>query len=136
MVALVALGGAVMAAPAGSAPTGSAAAKRCRNLKLTDPVRRGLAAAFERRRQVSGAGEPVPGETYYGACGSTRYAVAGFPTPAGLTPAEGVRWQDQPDIFRRRRGHRWRDLTDTGGLVGCHQGIPRRLLRIWQLQCQ
>jgi hypothetical protein len=40
-------------------------------------------------------------------------------------------------VFKRRVGHRWRDVSDTGGSVPCggRFGFPRALVGIWNLTC-
>ena len=66
---------------------------------------------------------PVKGSVYYGRCGKTHYALATFKD-------KGLGTTDQPERFKRRRHHRWKDYGDTGG-DGCGAPTPRKLLHIW-----
>jgi hypothetical protein len=104
---------------------GVAQASSCHNLKLTDTTRRALVAAHHRATKRPFTG-PRKGSTYYGRCGSTYYALASFNDyQLGYT--------DQPEAFRKTKGHRWFDRGDTGGDV-C-TSAPRALRRIWRLTC-
>jgi hypothetical protein len=105
-------------------------ASGCRNLALSQSVRGALLRAFKRHRGVHHVRGPVGG-AYYGTCGSVRWAYASFPATSGATRQEKIDLQDQPDVFRHRVGHRWKDKGDTGG--GCPRSIPVRLRRIWHL---
>jgi hypothetical protein len=105
-----------------SAPAG--ATGDCRNLAAAPSVKTQLRAAYldahGARTPVKG---PLPGSTYYGRCGTTRWAAATFSRPrVGTT--------DQPETFRRLRGHRWRDRGDDGAFCK----VPRALVAIWRLQ--
>jgi hypothetical protein len=101
-----------------------AAAAECKNLKVTDGLKSDLHDAHERLtdRPFSGPKQ----RTYYGRCGTTRYALASFKD-------KELGFQDQPERFNRRPGHAWRDRGDTGGDV-CGTA-PRALLRIWGFAC-
>jgi hypothetical protein len=125
--ALVAIPGHAAGQPS-SPITGQASG--CRNLSLSQSVRAALLRAFKRHRGVHHVRGPVGG-AYYGTCGSVRWAYASFSATSGATRQEKIDLQDQPDVFRHRVGHRWKDKGDTGG--GCPRSIPVRLRRIWNL---
>jgi hypothetical protein len=104
-----------------SAPAGATAG--CRNLVAAASVKAQLRAAYldahGARTRVKG---PLAGSTYYGRCGTTRWAAATFSRPrVGTT--------DQPETFRRLSGHRWRDRGDDGAFCK----VPRSLVAIWRL---
>jgi hypothetical protein len=107
---------------AASLPAASPASS-CVNLHVTKKVKRALRKAHARltSRPFSG---PRRGSVYYGRCGSTHYALASF------KDLGGGGYQDQPERFRRRRHHRWKDFGDTGG-DGCGAPTPTALLHIW-----
>jgi hypothetical protein len=97
-----------------------------RNLVATPAVKAALRSAFVHAHSRFAAAQikgPLPGTTYYGSAGGFEYAVATFSVPRFAT-------QDQPEIFRRTAGGRWRDLGDTGGDV-CPGVVPLSLLRVW-----
>ncbi|HEX8745459.1 MAG TPA: hypothetical protein VF712_20205 [Thermoleophilaceae bacterium] len=100
---------------------GAASAAECKNLKVTDQLKLDLRKAHERLtdREFSGP----KGRVYHGRCGTAYYALANF------KDAE-LGYQDQPERFTRRAGHRWKDRGDTGGPV-CDTGVPRALLHRW-----
>jgi len=97
-----------------------------RNLVATPAVKAGLRTAFVHAHPRFAAARitgPLRGTTYYGSVGGLEYAVATFSVPTFGT-------QDQPEVFRRSPGARWRDLGDTGGDV-CPGVVPLALLRVW-----
>ena len=112
-----------------AADGGTAGTPIARNLVATAEVKAALRAAHLRtvppadRAKTRG---PLRGSTYYGSYGNHRYALATFSHPrVGTT--------DQPELFSKVPGHRWRDHGDTGGCLT--QGvIPRALLRVWHLR--
>jgi hypothetical protein len=68
----------------------------------------------------------LKGTTYYGSVGKWRYALATFSQP-------GVGTTDQPELFSKAPGGRWRDRGDTGGCLT--KGIiPPALIRLWHLR--
>jgi len=69
---------------------------------------------------------PLQGLTYYGSYGSTRYAIATF-------SRDGFGTTDQPELFSKVAGQRWRDRGDTGGCISSTI-IPAPLLRLWGLR--
>jgi hypothetical protein len=96
------------------------------NLVAAPRVKRELRAAFLRAhpgfapRRVRG---PLRGSVYYARYRGNHWALATFSLPrVGTT--------DQPELFRRRLGARWRDLGDTGGSL-CE--VPRPVVRVWHL---
>lgn len=96
-----------------------------RNLRATAAVKRDLRVAFMAAHDGFADGEvagPLPGRTYYGAAGSTEWAVATFSLVSTGTT-------DQPETFQRPAGGAWADLGDNGNL--CR--VPRPLIRMWQL---
>ena len=103
----------------------------CRRLRITRRVRRGLLRAFKRARGVRHVRGLDKGARY-GRCGRLRWAYASFAPSRGATGEEAVRFQDQPDVFRRRFGRAWRDISDTGG--ACPRVVPRQLRRLWRLE--
>jgi hypothetical protein len=97
----------------------AAAAPSCHNLTVDAGLRRALTRAHARPRE----GAISRGSIYYGRCGQTRYAIAGFSKAGG----------DQPEKFRRQPGKPWRDFGD-GFEDGCSNArypIPRALVLIW-----
>ena len=74
--------GVATSAPPGatSTSTSTSLVAGCSNGVVTDAVRAALVAA-----NGSPGGEAVPGDTYYGICGSTSYAVAHFEPAANAT---------------------------------------------------
>jgi hypothetical protein len=80
-----------------------------------------------------------PGAPRGGYCGKTKWALANFGASPGqhLSEQDQIRLQDGPDVFRRRSGDRWRDISDTGGSIPCggSAGLPRELVRVWRLRC-
>jgi hypothetical protein len=111
----------------------------CHNLRLTQPVAHAWARAFVRARRLGRLRIHRVRGSFYGRCGSTRYGRAAFAPRHGqrLTERQQVALQDQPDVFRRVAGGRWRDISDTGGSVPCggRLGYPRALVRVWRLRC-
>jgi hypothetical protein len=124
-----------LAAPAALATPGSAAAS-CHVLHASKTLRhtlrtvhvRSLRKSVDKPFKVRG---PI-GRVYYGRCGSTRYALAGFSHTIGGTY---FGQQDQPERFRRRDAGRWRDRGDTGGDVCGDFVAPAELRRLWRLPC-
>src|SRR3954453_11151797 len=105
----------VALAVAVSLPTESPASS-CVDLHATKKVRKALKKAHKRLTDRPFTG-PRRGSVYYGRCGSTHYALASF------KDLRGGGYQDQPERFRRRRHHRWKDFGDTGG-DGCGAPTP------------
>lgn len=99
---------------------GAQAKRTCHNLTVTDHVREALYTAHDRPKE----GPISPGSIYFGRCGSTRYAIASFSKALA----------DQPEKFKHRKGHRWKDKGD-GFEDGCSAGarypIPKALVKIW-----
>lgn len=108
-----------LATAAGAAP----AAASCQNLRIGPTLRSALTQAHPQKKE----GPIAKGSVYYGRCGSTRYALATFSNALA----------DQPERFRRRAGHRWFDLGDTGDPFDCSSSndyrIPHSLLRLWHV---
>lgn len=100
-------------------PAGSSAAPGCHNLVVDNATRTALYNAHARPRE----GKISKGSIYYGACGSTKYAIASFSKALG----------DQPEKFRRYPGKHWVDKGDgfEDGCDGARAPIPRALVRIW-----
>ena len=97
------------------------------NLVATPAVKSALRAAFLKAHPTLAPSRlrgPIKGETYYGRYGDAEYALAVFSVPLTGTT-------DQPELFRRPAGARWRDLGDTGGEV-CPSWVPVPLLRLWR----
>jgi hypothetical protein len=101
-------------------PLAANAAATCHQLNVTKHVKKQLRAAHARitNRPFTGPHKRV----YYGHCGPTAYALASFKD-------NKVGFGDQPERFKRREGHGWKDRGDTGGDV-CG-AAPRVLLREW-----
>lgn len=115
---------AVACAVAGTAS--AATAPVARNLVATPAVKAALRAALVARLPVTQREKvrgPLPGRTYYGSYGPTRYALAVFSFP-------GTGTTDQPEVFDRPPGKPWQDRGDTGG---CLRKIPAPLRRVWRL---
>jgi len=95
------------AAPAATSTTTSTPpVGSCANGVVTDAIRAALVAA-----NGSPGGEAVPGDTYYGICGSTSYAVAHFEPAANATLQEQVSFQDDgagPRFFVMKSGGSWK----------------------------
>jgi hypothetical protein len=111
------------------ADAGSHSAPIARNLIATVKVKAALRAAHLRMLPLldrAATRGPLPRSTYYGSYGSRRYALATFSHPrVGTT--------DQPELFSKVPGRRWRDHGDTGGCLT--QGvIPPALIRVWHLR--
>jgi hypothetical protein len=95
-----------------------AQASSCRNLKVPDGTRAALKKAHGHRD-----GSIAPGSIYYGACGTTHYAIATFSKALA----------DQPEKFARKRGKGWKDYGD-GFEDGCGSAaypIPAALVHLW-----
>ncbi len=113
---------AVIGATALAAITGSAGASSgCVNLSITPDVKPGLHLAYKTvhgtKRTITG---PLPGTTFYGKCGSTRWAIADF--EENRHPLD-----DQPETFRRLAGHVWHDRGDDGSICS----VPKSLRKLW-----
>ena len=96
------------------------------NLRATPAVKRALRSTFLRahpeldRARTRG---PLRGTVYYARLGRAEWALATFWMPrVGTT--------DQPEVFSRRVGGRWRDRGDTGGSLCV---VPRAVVRVWGL---
>jgi hypothetical protein len=77
----------------------------CVNGVVTDALRSQLVLA-----NGSPGGQAVPGDTYYGVCGATSYAVARFEPAPGATLQEQVSFQDDgsgPRFFVEQAGGSW-----------------------------
>ena len=103
-------------------PAASPAQSSCVNLHATKKVKRALRRAHDRLTSRPFTG-PQKGSVYYGRCGTTHYALASFKD-------DQFGYQDQPERFRRRIHHRWKDFGDTGG-DGCGAPTPSALLHLW-----
>ncbi|HEY1360461.1 MAG TPA: hypothetical protein VGF21_19330 [Thermoleophilaceae bacterium] len=97
-------------------------ASSCVNLHATGKLKKALRKAHKRLTDRPFSG-PRKGSVYYGRCGSRYYALASFKDKEGG-------YQDQPERFRRKKHHRWKDYGDTGG-DGCGAPTPRKLLQLW-----
>jgi hypothetical protein len=102
---------------------GADAAPACHNLRVTNDVR----SALKRAHGHAARDGPIErGSIYYGSCGGTQYAIAGFSKALA----------DQPEKFRRLPGRRWVDQGD-GFEAGCDAGarypIPKALVRLWHV---
>jgi hypothetical protein len=116
----------VLTALLAAASTAGAATPVARNLVATPSVKSALRATLLARLPVAERAKvrgPLPGRTYYGSYGATRYALAVFSFPRTGTT-------DQPEVFVKRPGTQWVDRGDTGG---CLAKIPAPLLRVWRL---
>src|SRR4051794_36883531 len=125
------------AAPPPAPASASAGATRCHNLTLHHRTSVAWARAFKRTRHLQGVRIRRDRPSYYGRCG-TRFSGFGTFSPRRgqhLTERQQVAFQDGPDVFKRSRGHRWRDVSDTGGSVPCggRFGLPRRPVALWDL---
>jgi hypothetical protein len=116
----------------------------CHNMILSPSDRSALREAWRRSRHLARdlrleAKKHGRGAPYAGVCGSSKWAFADFFAAGGqrLTEHDEIALQDGPDVFRRRAGEGWRDITDTGGDIPCGGpvGLPRQLVRIWGLRC-
>jgi hypothetical protein len=123
-VPVIVLSALLVLAVASAMPAAGTAASSCVKLRPTKALKRGLRAAH-RRVTSRPFGGPRRGSVYYGRCGPTWYALADFKDFE-------LGYQDQPERFRRRPHHRWKDRGDTGGDV-C-RAAPRALLRRWGFQ--
>lgn len=103
-------------------PAASPAQSSCTNLHATKKVKLALRRAHKRLTSRPFTG-PQKGSLYYGRCGTTHYALASFKDAT-------FGYQDQPERFRRRIHHRWKDFGDTGG-DACGGPTPRALLHLW-----
>jgi hypothetical protein len=131
---------ALVALAAGNSPApASAGAARCHNLTLHHRTSVAWSRAFKRARHLRGVRIHRARPSYYGRCGRRFYGFGSFSPNKGqhLTERQQVAFQDGPDVFKRTAGHRWRDVSDTGGSVPCggRFGFPRRLVGIWNLTC-
>lgn len=110
-----------LAAAAGSGlPAGpAAAAPSCHNLAVDTATRAALYKAHDRPRD----GTISKGSIYYGACGATKYAIAGFSKALA----------DQPEKFRKLPGRPWVDQGDgfEDGCGNARRPIPTALVRLW-----
>jgi hypothetical protein len=127
--ALIALG---VAFPAGAAArrTPARAAATCHKLAPTHRLRTTLRRVHRRALPAGTHARGPVDRVFYGRCGRRLYAFASF-----RHRVNGVNFgtQDQPERFRRRTHHRWRDRGDTGGdLCGL---APPVLLRAWGFRC-
>jgi hypothetical protein len=113
---------------AAGAPAPVTSTPAAQNLVATARVKAALRAAHLALLQPSqrvGVRGPLKGTTYYGSVGRWHYALATFSHP-------GVGTTDQPELFSKAPGRRWRDRGDTGGCLS--KGIiPRGLLQVWRL---
>jgi len=122
LAAAAALG--VGAAQARVAPRAHTAST-CANLKAPKSFDAAIAAAFHtahRGSHIKFIG-PLKGESYFGQCGSTQWAVGTFTLPNGDAT-------DQPETFRKLKGHPWHDRGDDGSI--CE--IPHSLTTLWGLR--
>jgi len=99
----------------------------CVKLTVTSTLRTTLRTVHDRVTARTFAG-PTIKSTYYGRCGITYYATTSF-------LHTGVGYTDQPQVFKRRLGQRWRDEGDTGGNLCESQKVPQALLRVWKIDC-
>lgn len=81
-----------------------------------------LAARHTKTRDAG----PV-GPISYGNCGSARYALATFDSPATGTT-------DQPEVFSASV-REWHDEAEYGGGLSCAGPVPRGMLHLWGLSC-
>jgi hypothetical protein len=137
-IAVVSVGGqdqAQVAPLRGSGPV-------CRNTRLSKGDFSALSRAWRTSRRLSAHLRLVATKhsSFAGQCGSTGWAYANFEALKGqhISHEDQMRLQDGPDVFERRIGGRWRDISDTGGDVPCGGpvGLPRPLVRIWGLKCR
>lgn len=136
LVAIVSLLVAVTALSASGAPSvreGTGAVRASTNataravpVPVTARLRTRLRAAFLRahrgyeRAEVRG---PLRRTVRHARYRGIYWALASFSVPKLGT-------QDQPELFRRRIGYRWRDRGDTGGSL-CE--VPRPVVVVWDL---
>ena len=121
-LAATALAAALVVPGAATAP----AASGCKNLKAPKSLNKKLRKAHRKLTKTTSWSGPRKAWTYYGGCGSTRYALASFKDKT-------LGYQDQPEGFVKKRHKSWKDVGDTGG-DGC--GVaPHELERIWSLPC-
>ena len=117
--------GLLIATLAGATAAASPAADAV-NLRATPAVKRALRSAFLRAHPALDPARtrgPLRGTVYYARLGRTEWALATFWMPrVGTT--------DQPEVFSRRVGGRWRDRGDTGGSLCV---VPRPVVRVWGL---
>ncbi len=116
---------------AGLHPEGASAA-RCFRLPVYPGLAKGLHLARARTAFKLFKG-PKSSSIRYGRCGRTYFAIAfifDLRHPKGSPPGTHFGYQDGPDRFMRKRGHRWRNLGDTGGKV-CQYAAPETLARAW-----
>jgi hypothetical protein len=139
LAACIAVGAVAAGAQAPVPVRDAMVAASCQNLRLTAPVTRAWARAFVRARRLGHLRVRRVRGSFYGRCGPTHYGRAVFVPRRGqrVTERQQVLLQDQPDVFRRVAGGRWRDISDTGGDVPCggRRGYPRALVRVWHLRC-
>jgi hypothetical protein len=129
LLAVLATGALALAIASASLAGMSEPPPKAVNLVATAKVKKALRSAFlknHRRWAPSKIKGPLKGTTYYGRYGTTKYAFATFSIPKFGT-------QDQPEVFRKRPGHAWRDLGDTGGEI-CKSVIPLPLIKVWKLK--
>jgi hypothetical protein len=121
---------------------GAVAASSCHNLALSHTTKLAWLAAYKKGRHLEGlrfstASNGLP--RYYGRCGDVYYGRGDFSPVKGqhLTEKQQVAMQDGPDVFRRVAGHRWKDVSDTGGGTPCGGkfGFPRALVHLWGKRC-
>ena len=110
----------------GAAASPAVAASWCHSLAVTPRLDAQLRAVH--LRHVVVASGPRRGSSHYGRCGHVYYALAAFYHPR-------VGYTDQPEIFRRATGRRWRDLGESGGEPCSARMVPRPLLRSWRIGC-
>lgn len=99
----------------------------CVSVALTADVKAALLAADRGLRSPKAT---VGDKSWVGKCGTKTYAIALLESPAGISEAEGVNYQDGPDAFTGTANGSWTYLSDTGG--ACPNGeIPAEMLKVW-----
>jgi hypothetical protein len=125
LLALTVTAGAFAMDPPTVAPATPAPA--CKSMPVTSTLRALLRTAHHHVFTRNFEGPPQK-STYYGRCGLTYYAVASF-----LSPPLG--YTDQPEVFKRKPGHSWKDQGDTGGDLCGSKKVPASLLKLWKVRC-
>ncbi|MPY37457.1 hypothetical protein FNH09_41500 [Streptomyces adustus] len=126
-------------APAVPAKATAPAFAGCRNLAVSAEVKSAVTTAYRRTVPVLVHVAPVPGQFFYGQCGSVRYAATRFQPTAGATEAELVNLQDEgtaTKYFRAAAGGGWVYVATDGfprSAHGCGDipEIPNALAKAW-----
>lgn len=122
------------------APQAPASLPGCRNLGVTSEVKSAVTRAYQRSHPRFVHIAPVPGQFFYGQCGTVRYAATPFDPTSGANEGELVGLQDEGGAmkyFRTATGTDWTYVTSDGFPAGPHgcadiPQIPHALATAWR----